>query len=138
MRWRYPGGDLSNNFVYVLPIIVPFVAFVFDRARNFPPTVLIELAIDCVVVLTSMMRAIGYVPLVSGHALFLTYVIARPGTRLTRVTAAMVMIQVLYLKLFVWHDYITPATGIILGLLAASIVRKLGPRMVGEAIAPNA
>jgi hypothetical protein len=124
MRWRHPGGDLSNNFMYVLPIIVPFVAFVFDRAEQFSGAGLLELILDCAVVFTSMMRALGDVPFVSGHALFLSYAIARPGSRLTKITAAAVMIQVIYLKLFLWHDLITPVTGTALGLLAAVIVRR--------------
>jgi hypothetical protein len=130
MRRQHPGGDLSQNFFYVLPIIVPFVAFVFDRARRFPRAALIELAIDSAVVVTAMMRVIGDVPFVSGHALFLTYAIRRPGSRLTRITAAIVMIQVIYLKLFVWHDVVTPLTGIILGLLAAFVVRRFTRGMI--------
>src|SRR5689334_22048200 len=73
MRWRHPGDDLSNNFFYVLPIIVPFVAFVFDCVGRRRATSLLELMIDCAVVGTAMMRVIGDVPFVSGHALFLTY-----------------------------------------------------------------
>ena len=124
MRWRHPGGDLSNNFMYVLPIIVPFVAFVFDRAEQFSGARSFELILDSAVVVTAIMRAIGDVPFVSGHALFLSYAIARPGRRLTKITAAAVMIQVLYLKFYVWHDLITPITGTALGLLAALIVRR--------------
>jgi len=124
MRWRFPGGDLSHHFSYVLPIIVPFVAFVFDRAKQLPHAGLIELAVDSAVVITALMRALGDVPLISGHALFLIYAIARPGTRLTKITSAIVMIQVIYLKIFVWHDRISPVTGITLGLLAAFIVRR--------------
>ena len=124
MRWRHPGGDLSNNFMYVLPIIVPFVAFLFDRAEQFSNACFLELILDSAVVFTSIMRAIGDVPFVSGHALFLSYAIARPGRRLTKLTAAAVMIQVLYLKFYVWHDLITPVTGIALGLLAAVVVRR--------------
>ena len=130
MRWRHPGGDLSNNFFYVLPIIVPFVAFVFDRAERLRSASLIELTIDCVVVGTAMMRVIGDVPFVSGHALFLTYAITRPGTWLTKVTASLVMMQVLYLKFFVWRDSITPVTGIALGLLAGLLVWIIPARKI--------
>jgi hypothetical protein len=136
MRRRYPGGDLSHNFFYVLPIIVPFVAFVVDRARKSLNAGLIEFAIDIAVVVTAIIRALGGVPLVSGHALFLTYAIARPGTRLTRITAAIVMVQVIYLKLFVWHDLISPVTGAALGLLAAFIVRRLPRRATSLPLRP--
>jgi len=128
MRWRFPGGDLSHHFSYVLPIIVPFMAFVFDRAKHLPEAALLELIVDSAVVATALLRAMGDVPLVSGHALFLTYAMARPGTPLTIITAAIVMIQVIYLKIFAWHDPISPATGIILGLLAALIVRRAARR----------
>jgi hypothetical protein len=128
MRWRFPGGDLSHHYFYVLPIIVPFVAFLFSRAQGFREAGLLELSIDSLVVITSILRMLGYVPLISGHALFLTYAIARPGSRLTRVTAALVMLQVIYLKLFVWHDLITPVTGLILGVIAAFIIRRYGSR----------
>jgi uncharacterized membrane protein len=123
MRWRHPGGDLSNNFQYVLPIIVPFIAFIFDRAKQ-SPAALLESIVDAAVVITSIMRMIGDVPLVSGHALFLTYAIMRPGSRLTKITAGIVMLQVIYLKYFVWHDLITPTAGVTLGLLAALVVGR--------------
>jgi hypothetical protein len=132
MRWRFPGGDLSNHFVYVLPIIVPCVAFIFDRARHFSDATLLELTLDSTVVVVSFMRMMGLVPLVSGHALFLTYAIARPGSRLTKVAAAMVMLQVIYLKFFVWHDWLSPITGITLGLLAALVVRRFAPKTIGR------
>jgi hypothetical protein len=132
MRWRFPGGDLSNHFMYVLPIIVPCVAFIFDRARHFSETTLLALTVDSTVVVTSFLRMMGVVPLVSGHALFLTYAIARPGSRLTKITAALVMLQVIYLKFLVWHDWVSPITGITLGLLAAFIVRRLAPKTIAR------
>ena len=128
MKWRFSGGDLRRHFVYVLPIIVPFVAFLFDRdaqlRAGWP-----EWAIDFVVIAASILRALGVIPLISGHALFLTYAIARQGSRLTKITALMVMLEVLYLKIFVWNDPLTPFTGIAAGLTAALIVRGLGARL---------
>jgi hypothetical protein len=35
------------------------------------------------------------------------------------------MIQVVYLKVFVWHDLISPTLGVLLGLAAALVVRRL-------------
>ena len=132
MRWRFPGGDLSNHFMYVLPIIVPCVSFIFDRARHFSEATLSELTIDSGVVVTSFLRMMGIVPLVSGHALFLTYAIARPGSRLTKISAALVMLQVVYLKFFVWHDWVSPITGTILGVSAALIVRRFTPKTIAR------
>lgn len=122
MRWRFPGGDLSRHYMYVLPIIVPFVAFLFSRAQEFRESTVLQLIVDTLVVGLSLMRMIGHVPLISGHTLFLTYAIAGPGSRLTRITAALVMLQVIYLKFFVWHDPVSPLAGIFLGLIGATIV----------------
>jgi hypothetical protein len=76
------------------------------------------------------MRVIGDVPYVSGHALFLTYAILRPGSPVTRITAGIVMVEVIYLKYFVWHDFITSTMGIILASLAASLCRLLIARQL--------
>lgn len=137
MRWRIRGGDLSNHFMYVLPIIVPCVAFIFDRAKHFSNATLVELILDSAVVITSFMRMMGVVPLVSGHALFLAYAIARPGSKLTKITAALVMLQVIFLKFFVWHDWVSPLTGIALGLLSAFIVRRFARPVAKLTPQPN-
>lgn len=122
--WRQSGAGLTNQYVYVVPIIVPFIAFLFDRSRVIREVSLITLVLDALVVGTAMMRVIGNVPFVSGHALFLTYAMLRPGSSVTRITAALVMLEVVYLKVLVWHDLITPLTGITLGLVAALVTRR--------------
>lgn len=65
-----------------------------------------------------------------GHALFLTYAILRPGSIVTRITAGIVMVEVIYLKYFVWHDFITSTMGIILASLAALLCRVLIARQL--------
>lgn len=106
--WRFSGATLSNQYLYVVPIVVPFTAFMLDRAEQGRRTSVIAVAVDGVVVITAMMRVFGDVPYVSGHALFLTYAVLRPGSLVTRITAALVMVEVIYLKFFVWHDPVTP------------------------------
>lgn len=128
MRWRVPDGDLSRHYIYVLPIIIPLVAFLFDRARSFRNVTRFELFTDLIVIGAAMMRMIGYVPMVSGHTLFLSYAIAARSSRLTRVAAILVLAQVVYLKLFVWHDFITPLIGIFVGLIAALNTRWFGAK----------
>lgn len=125
---RFGGETLSSQYVYVVPIVVPFVAFLLDRTIEIRTAGLFVLTVDALVVFTAMMRVIGNVPYVSGHALFLTYAILRPGSLVTRITAALVMIEVLYLKLLVWHDFVTPVGGIVLALIAAWLVRQLRTR----------
>jgi len=136
IRWQHPGVDHAQNFFYVLPIIVPFVAFVMGRVQEFRPGTLLELVVDVLVVGTAMMRVIGDVPFVSGHALFLSYAITRPSQWLTKLTATLVMLQVIYLKVFVWHDLITPVTGIILGVGAGLAVRRILDHSTARAFMP--
>jgi hypothetical protein len=127
VKYRFTGEALTSQFIYVVPIVVPFVAFLFDRLEEINLPVAL---IDAIVVITAIMRVIGDVPYVSGHALFLTYAILRPGSLVTRITAGLVMVEVIYLKYFVWHDLITPTTGIVLASLAAFLCRSLIARQL--------
>ena len=122
---RFSGETLSSQYIYVVPIIVPFIAFLLDRAAEIRTVGFRVLVIDASVIIISILRARGYVPFVSGHVLFLTYAIVRRGSFVTRVTAALVMVETLYLKLFVWHDLVSPAGGLILALIAAALTQRL-------------
>ena len=119
ITWRFRGDNVGNQLIYVVPIVVPFVAFLLDRASRIGFWRVAIFVIDFVVVGTSLMRVIGNVPYVSGHSFFLTYAILGPGSWITRITAALVMVEVIYLKYFVWHDFVTSSTGILLGTAAA-------------------
>lgn len=118
---RFSGDKLSGLYFYVVPIVIPFVAFLFDRAERFSQSNLIQFAVDALVVGTAMWRVIGNVPYVSGHTLFLTYSLFSTRSRVAQVTAAIVMLQVIYMKYIVWHDWITSTGGIFLGMLMAFI-----------------
>jgi hypothetical protein len=126
VSWRFPPAKLTDQYVYVVPIVVPFTAFLIDRMEQGRSESLVALVVDAAVVVTAMMRVIGNVPYVSGHALFLTYAVLRRGSLVTRLTAALVMVEVLYLKFFAWHDFITPVTGMMLAAAAALITRRFG------------
>src|SRR5258705_11066040 len=56
--WRFADVKLSNQYVYVVPIVVPFVAFLFDRAREIREPNPRTLIIDALVVGTAIMRVI--------------------------------------------------------------------------------
>lgn len=126
VTWRFGGRNLESQYVYVVPIVVPFVSFLLDRAEQFHHLRIAGPVVDALVVGTSMMRVIGDVPFVSGHTLFLTYAILSPASRVMRITASLVMLEVIYLKYFVWHDPITSSTGIVLGTIAALVARRFG------------
>jgi hypothetical protein len=126
VTWRFGGHNLTNQYLYVVPIVIPFISFLLDRAEHFQQLRIAGLTIDLVVVGMAIMRVVGNVPLVSGHTLFLTYAVLGPASRVTRITAAIVMIEVIYLKYFVWHDPISSSFGIVLGTIAALSAHRLG------------
>lgn len=134
ITWRFGGHNLTSQFVYVVPIVVPFVSFLFDRAEQFHHARIAGWAVDIIVVGTAMMRVVGNVPLVSGHTLFLTYAMLGPVSKVTRITASVVMIEVVYLKYFVWHDPVSSSTGIVLGAIAAVIAHWIGSKPVKESL----
>lgn len=132
VTWRFGGHNLTNQYVYVVPIVVPFVVFLFDRAEHFHRSRIAGWALDLAVVSTAIMRVIGNVSLVSGHTLFLTYTIVGPVSRVTRMTASIVMLEVIYLKYVVWHDSISSSAGIVLGIIAALFAHWFGRKIEKE------
>lgn len=121
---HFSGDKLANQYYYVAPIVVPFIAFLFDRVETFRQSTVISLVVGALVILTAMWRVFGDVPYVSGHALFLTYALLSTRSRVAQITAAIVMMEVICLKFFLWRDFITPSSGIILGSVAAIITRR--------------
>ena len=121
---RYHGLRQHFLLYYFLPVSVPFVAFVFDRAARWRQISRWQWAIEVPIVLLALSRAFVSVPLVSGHALFLAYALLSSRSWVVRLTAVLVMLQVAYLKIFVWADP-TLVGGIILGMVAAWIVSIL-------------
>ena len=79
----------------------------------------------------------NHVPYVSGHALFLTYCALTSRSRVARLTAAAVMLQVIYLKYVVWHDWVSSTGGIVLGVAAAFIRRRRAPLSRGLQFTPS-
>ena len=117
--FRFSGDKLASQYFYVVPIVVPFVAFLCERAERLSQFTVVTAAVDVFAVGVAMWRVIGNVPFISGHTLFLTYALLTARSRVCRITAAIVMLEVLYLKFIFWHDAVTPLGGILLGLLAA-------------------
>ena len=129
---RFPGGNLTHHYIYVVPIVVPFVAFILDRADRVYVTSPLAAATDALVVFISLLRMLALVPLISGHALFLGYAVLRPGSLVTRVSAALLLAETVYLKFFVWHDPVSPTIGIALATAAALFTRRIENTKQGQ------
>jgi hypothetical protein len=120
-------GDLRWLLLYYyVPIGIPFVAFLFDRAEGYARASRTSWAIDLVVLIFALTRAFVQLPLISGHALFLTYCLLTSRSKVARIAAVLVLLQVAYLKLFVTHDTALFG-GVIVGCLAALVYRRVTP-----------
>lgn len=109
---------------YFVPIGIPFVAFLFDRAEQYRSISLVSWLIDLAVLIPSLARAIVRIPLISGHTFFLVYCLLTSRSPLARITAFLVLLQVAYLKIFLTHDTALVG-GVIAGCLAALAYRRV-------------
>jgi hypothetical protein len=106
---------------------VPFVLFLLERRdlRGRRPAA--AWALDGAVVGVALARSRWPLPVVSGHALFLSYALVSTRDPLVRWTAALVLGEVLYLKSFVWNDA-TGIGGLAVGTVAGLVERRLAAR----------
>ncbi len=117
-------GELEFFLLYYfVPITVPFVAYAFDRAARWRSITWRAWAIEVPVIALALSRGVWPVPFVSGHALFLSYAMLACESRLARILAALVMLQVAYIKIFLWQDWSLVA-GIVVGAVTAILFRK--------------
>ena len=114
----FQGEPRRYLLFYFVPVAVPFVACVFDRAERRGALHTRHWAIDVPVLGLALTRIVVAVPFVSGHALFLTYALLTTRAWVARGTAFLVLLQVAYLKIAVWHDA-GLFGGIALGVVAA-------------------
>jgi hypothetical protein len=82
---------------------------------------LVRHAVTLLVTAASLLRAFIEVPFYSGHAFFVTYMILVTESHAARIVAALVLLDVVYVKVFLLQDP-TIWGGIILGLAAFVIV----------------
>src|SRR5690349_5959543 len=122
----FEGDQRWFLLYYFTPIGIPFVAFLFDRAERYPLVSTASRTLDPVVLIPALARAFIRLPLISGHALFLTYCLFTSRSKVARIASILVLLQVVYLKLFVTHDTALFG-GLIAGALAALIYGRVNP-----------
>ncbi len=108
-------------FIYNAPIAFVFVVYLFDRAERWRAIRLRQWLIEPCVIGLAMTRALVPIPLISGHALFLTYAILTTPRRLAWWLAVLVLIEVSYIKIVLLHDA-TLIGGALIGIIAALFV----------------
>ena len=111
--------DPSGTFQYFVPLMVPMIAFIFERVEHAREANFFQHGVDFLVFSLAVGRVIGDVPYMSGHTLLLSYALLCSKSKIVRISALLVLAQTLYLKYFVWHDFITSTLDIMLGMVAA-------------------
>lgn len=119
---RFEGERRNWYLYYIAPLVVPFVAYVFDRMKNWSTLHSAQRLIDILVLVISLMRMFIAVPFISGHALLMTYIALSTQSLLARLTAALVLLEVFYIKILLWNDF-TFFGGTLLAILAAILFR---------------
>ncbi len=119
----FEGETRQFLLYYFAPIGVPFVCFLFARAERRASISRAAWLIDVAVLIPALIRAFVLIPIISGHALFLSYALLTSRSGVARVTAVLILLQVAYIKIIVWHDA-TLFGGIIVGCVAAVLYRQ--------------
>ena len=133
---RYPSVratvfDPSATFQYFVPLMIPLIAFMFERVEHAREANFFQHGVDYLVFALAVGRVVGDVPYISGHTLLLSYALLQSKSRLVRISSILVLAQTLFLKYFVWRDFVTSNVGMALGctlaLLVALSKRNAGP-----------
>ena len=94
----------------------------FERVEHVREGDFFQHGVDFLVFALAAGRVVGDVPYISGHTLLLSYTLLQSKSRLVRISAILVLAQTLYLKYFVWGDFVTSNLGIALGCALAFLV----------------
>jgi hypothetical protein len=114
--------DPSATFQYFVPLMVPLIAFMFERVEHVREANFFQHGVDYLVFALAAGRVVGDVPYISGHTLLLSYMLLQSKSRLVRISSILVLAQTLFLKYFVWRDFVTSNVGIALGCALAFLV----------------
>ena len=114
--------DPSATFQYFVPLMVPLIAFMFERVEHVREANFFQHGVDYLVFALALGRVIGDVPYISGHTLLLSYMLLQSKSNVVRISSVLVLAQTLYLKYIVWGDFVTSNVGIALGCALAFLV----------------
>jgi hypothetical protein len=113
--------------------MVPLIAFMLERVEHVREANSFQHGVDYLVFGLAVGRVVGSVPYISGHTLLLSYAFLQSRSKLVRISSLLVLAQTLFLKYFVWGDFVTSNVGIALGCILALLValsRKIQERRV--------
>ena len=116
--------DPAGTFQYFVPLMVPCFAFMIERVQHVRKANFFQHGIDFLVFGLAVGRVMGREVLhVSGHTLLLSYMLVSSRSKIVLITSLLVLGQTLFLKYYVWGDFVTSNLGMVLGCVLALIVR---------------
>jgi hypothetical protein len=97
-----------------------------ERVQNVRKATFFQHGVDFLVFALAVGRVVGgEVRYVSGHTLLLSYMLVSSSSWIVRISSILVLVQTLFLKYYVWGDFVTSNVGLVLGSALALIVWTL-------------
>ena len=116
--------DPAGTFQYFVPLMVPCFAFMIERVEHVRKANFFQHGVDFLVFGLAVGRVMGgRVLYISGHTLLLSYMLVSSRSRIVRIAAILVLVQTLFLKYYVWGDFVTSNVGLAVGCALALIVK---------------
>ena len=130
---RASVSDPGGTFWYFVPLMVPCFAFMIERVHHVRRANFFQHGVDFLVFGLAVGRVTGGdVRYVSGHTLLLSYMLVSSRSNIVRIASILVLVQTLYLKYYVWGDFVTSNVGIVLGCALALLVWLVSRRGRGR------
>ena len=124
-----PGG----TFQYFVPLMVPCFAFMIERVQHVRKANFFQHGVDFLVFGLAVGRVMGREVLhISGHTLLLSYMLVSSRSKIVLISSILVLGQTLFLKYYVWGDFVTSNLGMIVGCALALIVRWVSRNFTTE------
>ena len=120
-----PGG----TFQYFVPLMVPCFAFMIERVQHVRKATFFQHGVDLLVFGLAIGRVLGKeVMHISGHTLLLSYMLVSSRSKIVWIASILVLGQTLFLKYYVWGDFVTSNVGMVVGCALALIVKWVSRR----------
>lgn len=121
-----PGG----TFQYFVPLMVPCFAFMIERVQHARKGNLFQHGVDLLVFGLAVGRVLGReVFHISGHTLLVSYMLVSSRSKIVLIASILVLAQTLFLKYYLWGDFVTSNVGMIVGCSLALIVKWVSRRL---------
>lgn len=120
----FDGADQFYRLWYYTPAALLAGSLMMDRFKNRPSHKTLIL-LDTFIVAICLSRPIFGWPAASGHAVFFVYAFLTASSHSTRCFAILLGIVTVYAKIWLWHWDKTLWPGLMLGLIAGWIYRRM-------------